>query len=125
VGHPVVMGKNTWLSIGKPLEGRINIILTHDVSMVIPGCIISDAVASILQDYPNQEVFVIGGADVFRQFIPHADKIYLTKIQQEFEGDTYFPEVNWADWSMVSYELKSTEDSYQMSFEIWEKKRKK
>jgi dihydrofolate reductase len=122
MGHPVVMGKNTWLSIGKPLDGRINIILTHDLSFNIPGCLTANSIDEILTDYRDEKIFVIGGSEVFRQFIPLSQKMYLTRIIHSFEGDTYFPELNWSFWEMTFYEFNNSESGYQFSFEIWERK---
>jgi dihydrofolate reductase len=122
MGHPVVMGKNTWLSIGKPLDGRINIILTHDLSFNIPGCLTANSIDEILTDYRDEKIFVIGGSEVFRQFIPLSKKMYLTRIIHSFEGDTYFPELNWSFWEMTFYEFNNSESGYQFSFEIWERK---
>lgn len=122
MGHPVVMGKKTWLSIGKPLDGRINIILTHDTSIEVPGCIVMNSVEQVLSNFLDAEIFVIGGANVFEQFLPYANKMYLTRIQHSFRGDTYFPSITWSDWEMVQYEQKDTESSYKISFEKWERK---
>lgn len=122
LGHPVVMGKNTWFSIGKPLDGRINFILTHDSSFQIPGCITVTSIQQVLNEFPDQEVFVIGGAETFRQFLPHATKIYLTRIMSTFEGDTYFPEPDWSEWEIVFFEQKATESGYEITFEIRERK---
>lgn len=124
MGHPVVMGKKTWLSIGKPLDGRINIILTRDINFSIPGCIIANSIQQVLEDFSDQELFVIGGEEVFRQFLPFTNKIYLSRIKQAFDGDTYFPEVDWSEWEIVFYEQKTTEAGYDISFEKWDRKNK-
>lgn len=122
MGHPVIMGKNTWLSIGKPLDGRLNIILTKDKSFQINGCLTVNSVEQVLTEYSDQEVFVIGGAETFRQFLPYTNIIYLTRIEHSFEGDVYFPEVNWDEWEIVSFEQKTSETGYKLSFEKWVKK---
>jgi len=121
MGKMVVMGKNTWLSIGKPLDGRINIILTHDPVFRIPGCLVFNSVQQVLDNSLESEIFVIGGADVFAQFIPFADTIYLTRINHSFLGDTYFPALNWQEWQMKLYEQIVTEAGFQVSFERWER----
>jgi dihydrofolate reductase len=122
MGHPVVMGRKTWMSIGKPLEGRINIILTHDFDFKIPECITANSIQQIIDDFPDKDLFVIGGAEVFRQFIHLTGRIYLTRINQAFDGDSYFPKVNWGEWLLVSYEHKSTAEGIELSFETWERK---
>jgi dihydrofolate reductase len=122
MGHPVIMGRKTWMSIGKPLEGRTNIILTHDSGFSIPGCITVNSIQQVMNDFPDQDILVIGGAELFRQFIPLAGRIFLTRINHEFDGDTYFPDISWDNWLLVSYERKHSEEGYDLSFETWEKK---
>jgi dihydrofolate reductase len=121
MGHIVVMGKRTWFSIGKPLDGRINIILTHDAEFSIPGCVVLNSVQQVLDYLQGNETFIIGGAHVFEQFILYADKIYLTRILHAFDGDTYFPELNWQEWIIKQYEQVTVESGYQLSLEKWER----
>lgn len=122
LGHPIVMGRKTWNSLGKALDGRINIILTSDTQLNIPGCIIVNSIEQILSGYSEQEIFVIGGASIFKQFLPHADKLYLTRIENAFEGDTYFPPITWEDWELMFYEQKNSVTGYNLSFEKWVRK---
>ncbi len=93
MGHPVVMGRKTFESIGKPLPGRENIVLTRDPHFNPPGVTLIHAVDEILN--MNGEIFVIGGAEIYKQFLPQSDKIYLTLIDDEFDGDAFFPEIDW------------------------------
>ncbi len=120
-GHPVVMGKKTWLSIGEPLDARINVVLTHDRSLRAEGCIIAHSVDQILSEFAGQEIFVIGGAKTFKQFLSYASKLYLTRIDGEFEGDTFFPEFNWQEWAIVCYEKKQSQTGFELAFEVWER----
>ncbi len=122
MGHPIIMGKKTWLSIGKPLDGRLNIILTHDSDIKIDGCLVYNNIESILSDFRNQEIFVIGGASIFKLFLPVVSTIYLTRINHSFIGDTYFPDVNWLEWNIASYEKITSETGYPISFEKWDRK---
>jgi dihydrofolate reductase len=122
MGHTVVMGKNTWISLGKPLEGRTNIILTHDTDYQIPGCLVYNSVEQVINGTQDDEVFIIGGSEVFKQFLPFANKMYITRIQHSFTGNKYFPPVNWQDWVMDSYELMKTQSGIDLAFEIWLKK---
>ena len=122
MSHPVVMGKNTWLSIGKTLEGRTNIILTHDPEFRIPGCITVNSIEEVLSTYSEEDVFVIGGAETFRQFLPYTNKMYITRIQNTYSGETYFPYVNWDEWEIVFYETVITESGFPISFERWIRK---
>lgn len=102
-GHTVVMGRNTWLSLPKrPLPNRTNIVITSDKSAVIEGATVVHSINEAIQMCPdNDESFIIGGASVYNQCYPLADKIYLTQIHKAFQADTFFPEITWADWQMV------------------------
>lgn len=94
MGHPVIMGGNTFLSIGRALPGRKNIIVTRDIDFIAPGCEISHSLEDILKKYKNsaEEAFVIGGGQIYAQALPHADKLYLTIVEDEPAADTYFPD---------------------------------
>jgi dihydrofolate reductase len=117
------MGKHTWMSLGKPLDGRTNVILTHDTDFSVKGCLVVNSIEQVLDEFADQELFVIGGADIFKQFLPFTSKIYLTRIMYVFSGDTYFPGIQWNDWSMISYEQIKSESGHNLSFETWEKKK--
>ncbi|MEK7096587.1 MAG: dihydrofolate reductase [Patescibacteria group bacterium] len=94
-GHPVIMGENTFKSIGRPLPNRLNIVLTKDKEYKPKGCImaysISEAV-KLAQAKDKEEIFFIGGGMIYKQAIPLADKLYLTMVEGEYEADVYFPE---------------------------------
>ncbi|HOD17485.1 MAG TPA: dihydrofolate reductase [Candidatus Cloacimonadota bacterium] len=120
-GHPVVMGKNTWMSLGKPLEGRTNIILTHDKDFHIDGCITLNSISELDNIFREEEIFVIGGANIFRQFLAIADRMYLTRIDYAFSGDTYFPDIDWQQWKLISFEQLTSEQGYKLAFEQWER----
>ena len=92
MGHPVVMGRKTYDSIGKPLPGRENIILTRNVDYQPEGCKVLHTVEELIQYIKNKndEVFVIGGAQLFKELFSVADRLYITEIHHEFEGDTFF-----------------------------------
>lgn len=102
MGKPVIMGRKTFESIGKPLLQRVNIVLTRDPSYQLSGCIVVHSIAETLQamqEYP--EVMVIGGEEIFRQFLPFTARMYLTLIHGDFIGDTYFPEFDLDEWEEV------------------------
>ncbi len=90
-GHIVVMGRKTFESIGKPLPNRGNVILTRNHDFKVEGCEISHSIEEIMKFY-GSNMFVIGGAEIYKEFLPYADIIELTYIYKEFEGDAYFPE---------------------------------
>lgn len=99
-GNPVVMGRKTYESIGKPLPNRRNIIITRDTNYEISGC---EVVSSIEEAFllTNNDCYIIGGGEIYKQTINIADKIYLTLVQKEFEGDTIFPELD-KEWVKIS-----------------------
>ncbi len=116
LGHNVIMGKNTWLSLGKALDERTNIVLTSDPNLIIPGIIVLHSVNELLDYIAEEESFVIGGGQLFQQFIHLANKLYITNIDAEFEGDTYFPEINLDDWQLVFFEQLQSRSGYAISF---------
>ena len=94
MGHPVIMGRKTFESIGHPLPGRKNIIISGQQGFAPEGCIVvRDLQSAITAAEGADEVFICGGESVFREAMPHADSIYLTIIEEEFDGDTFFPEI--------------------------------
>lgn len=102
MGKPILMGRKTWESLGRPLPGRTNIVITHDSGYQAAGCVVVNSIDAALQAAGEQdEVMVIGGAEFYRQVLPRADTLYLTRIHETFSGDTFFPELNEADWREV------------------------
>jgi len=105
-GHTVIMGKRTYFSLPRrPLANRTNIVITDVAGEKIDGCItvysIEDALAYCK---PSEETFIIGGASVYRQFLPLADRLYLTLVKKSFEGDVFFPEIQESGWKLFSKE---------------------
>ncbi len=98
MGHVVVMGRRTFQSIGRPLDGRINVVLSRERAFSAKGCITLHSPEEVMERFRGKEIFVIGGGEVFRAFIPVAERIYLTRIDHEFEGDTTFPPVDPSLW---------------------------
>ncbi len=93
-GHPVIVGRKTFESIGRPLSQRTNIVLTRSQGYSAPGCIVVHDLASAFAACANaKEVFICGGEDVFRQTIAQVDNIYLTIIHRKIEGDAFFPDI--------------------------------
>lgn len=95
-GHPIVMGRRTFESIGKALPNRTNIIITRDKNFQAEGVIVTHSLEEALRlavgKPGDSEVFVIGGGEIYKQALPAADKLYLTIIDKEIEGDTFFPD---------------------------------
>lgn len=125
-GHPVLMGRKTYESIGKPLPNRTNIILTHTTNYSAPDCLIihtMEAAISMAVELEMDEIFVIGGAEIFKQLLPQIQRLYLTQIHHTFDGDAFFPDLNPADWKEVSRELHHADDknNYDYSFIVMER----
>jgi len=102
MGHAVVMGRRTFESIGRPLPGRCNIILTGDRNYHPENCIIMHSVEEVLEYGKDRDIFIIGGAKVYKSFMNHAGMLYITLIDRDFEGDAYFPEIDKSQWTVVS-----------------------
>lgn len=121
-GHTVVMGRRTFQSLGGPLAQRNNIVLTKNPQFQFKGCLTVPSIAPVLELARQEEVMVIGGAMVFREFLPYAGRLYLTEIDAEFEGDAYFLELD-SSWHLVS-SLKGTKNSlnpFEYQFCIYER----
>ncbi len=103
MGHHMIMGRKTFDSIGKALPGRTTVVVTRNQELVIEGCIVAhslqQAIAACVND---EEIFIVGGAELYKQALPLADTLYLTEIQQYIEGDAHFPEFNNNAWLEVS-----------------------
>ena len=119
MGKPIIMGRKTFESIGKPLPGRNNIIITRDKNFKAQSCIvvhsIEEAISSVKD---NNEIFIIGGAELFKQTLPNIQRLYLTIIHHVFDGDTYFPEINSSEWREVEREFHAPDANniYSYSF---------
>ncbi|MBN1683882.1 MAG: type 3 dihydrofolate reductase [Gammaproteobacteria bacterium] len=100
----VVMGRKTYESIGKPLSGRENIIITHDPNYQARGCKIATSLEQAIKMASSKEVFIIGGQSLYAQTLPIADRLYLTLVDIECPGDTFFPAIHFKDWEEVSRE---------------------
>lgn len=118
LGSTIVMGRKTYESIGKPLPKRRNIILSRQ-EFHADGCETLHSIEEVERfNVDGEELFIIGGAHIFKETLPIADFLYLTYIDEEFEGDTYFPEVNEHDWELVSSEkgIKDEKNPYDYYF---------
>ena len=122
-GHTVIMGRRTFESIGRPLKGRRNVILSRDRSYAQPGCEIAHGVEEVLDRFRGQTLFVIGGAEVYRAFLPYAEKLYVTCIDHAFEGDETFPEFDLSDWRVVSERqgVMDEKNPYPHTFKVLER----
>jgi dihydrofolate reductase len=104
-GHHVIMGRRNYESIGKPLPDRTNIVVTRNPSYRAPGCLVMHSLEAALASAQNDpEIFVIGGADIYRQALDRADRLYLTLVHAQVQGDTYFPPIDERQWREISRE---------------------
>ena len=131
-GHPIITGRKNYESIPekyRPLPDRKNIVITRQADYSAPGAVvvssIDEAIKYVKQHFANEEVFVIGGAEIYRQTIALCDKIYLTRIHHSFEGDAFFPELPQADWKLVEHTDVATDEKnkYPFTFQTWERKK--
>jgi dihydrofolate reductase len=125
-GHKIIMGKNTFLSLPiRPLPNRTSIVITDDPTDNYEGCImaysIEDAMSKCEQ---NEECFIIGGGSVYSQFLPLAEKLYLTKVDRNYEADTFFPEIKEDEWELIEKEdhIDAENNSLPFSFQTYIRK---
>jgi dihydrofolate reductase len=123
MGHPLIMGRKTYASIGKPLPGRTNIVITRDTTQKIEGCVVvgslEEAISAAEKSEGADEVFIIGGGQIFKEALPFTDRLYLTLVKGDFGADVFFPE-----YAMFkkSIEREDHEDGeYRYSFITLEK----
>ncbi len=128
MGHHIIMGRKTYESIGKPLPGRTSVIITRDKSYFQPGCKIAYSIEEALKiahENGDDEAMIIGGGTIYKDSLAYCDKIYLTEIETEIsDGDTFFPEINPAEWVEVKRENFSADDKnpYNYSFVEYERR---
>jgi len=126
-GMPVVMGRKTFEAVSKPLPGRINIVITSNEGFFAKDVVTVKSVDQALKaaDETNcKEIFIIGGGEIYKQTMDIADKVYMTRVHAELEGDTFFPELNPDQWTLIeSTDIPSDEKhAIPFTFETWQKK---
>lgn len=125
MGHPILMGRKTFESIGKPLPGRENIVLTRNEQYSQEGIKVIHSLDEVLvnEAYADQNLFIIGGAEIFKECLHSADRLYVTKIDETFEGDTYFPEFKEEHYKIIHREKgpKDEKNPYDYEFIVFEK----
>lgn len=124
MGKPMIMGRKTWVSIGRPLPGRRSIVVTRDPMFRAEGCEIAHSLqAALKMAEPADEVAIIGGAQLFDEALPVADKLYLTVIDHLFQGDVYFPPIDATRWKEVTREEHASDGAnlYRYRFLVYER----
>lgn len=124
INNTVIMGRNTYESIGKPLTDRRNIIISTNKNLKIKGCEVFNNIEDALDASKTKEVFIIGGAKIWQQTIDKADKLYITKIEHTFTGDTYFPKYDENNWQEISSEShkKDEKNPHEYHFKTFTRK---
>lgn len=119
MGKPIVMGRLTWESIGRPLPGRQNIVITRRANYHAEGCDVVESPAAALAIAGDvEEIMIIGGGQIYDLFLPKASRLYLTRVQTEIEGDAYFPEISELDWELVGAESHKAGGANEFAFEF-------
>jgi len=116
-GHYIIMGRKTFESFPKPLPNRTHVIISRQTDYHVSGCIIVDSVQHALEVCPNdQEIFIIGGGQIYNQSLEIADKLDITKVHQTFDADTFFPEIDLNIWTLVSSEFHPKDEKHLIDF---------
>lgn len=119
-GHHIIMGRKTFESFPKPLPNRTHVIVSRQKYDAPEGCIVVDSIEKAIEVCPeNQDIFVIGGGEIYSLAMPLADKIDLTKVHATFEADTFFPEINLDDWKLAAskFHPKDEKHAYDFTFQ--------
>ena len=123
MGKPIVMGRKTWESIGRPLPGRQNIVVSRQPGLQCEGAeVVTSAEAAVAAAAGAGEIMIIGGSEIYALFLPLADRVYLTRVHAHVEGDAVFPALGDA-WRLLSDERHAADDNndHDMSFRVYER----
>ena len=116
LGNTVLMGRKTWESLGKPLEGRANWVLTRDAAFAAPGARVLHDLDAALAQPAQGELLVIGGAELYRQALPLAGRLELTRVHARVEGDTHFPDYDPAQWRETARRDRAADERHAYSY---------
>ncbi|MDO5667101.1 MAG: dihydrofolate reductase [Alcaligenaceae bacterium] len=128
MGSPIIMGRVTWESLGRPLPGRLNIVISRNSSYEAEGAELVDdlesAIALAKEKAPEQDIFIIGGGQIYAQALDSglADKVYATEIHNKIEGDTSFPELDMELWKEISRDPQPIDNDYDFDFVIYQRR---
>lgn len=116
-GHYIIMGRKTFESLPKPLPNRTHIIITRQKNYKVEGCHVVNSIEKAIEISPkDEEVFIIGGAEIYNQSIDFADKIELTRVHSNFDADAYFPEINLNEWELIFEEFHTKDEKHNFDF---------
>ncbi len=125
MGKPIVMGRLTWESIGRPLPGRQNIVLTRQADFDASGCdVVTSPAVALRAAGDAAEIVIIGGSQVYDLFLPKAGRLYLTRVHAEVDGDAFFPTIDEQAWTLVDSESHAAGDANEFAFEFTTYERK-
>ncbi len=124
MGKPIVMGRKTWESIGRPLPGRQNIVVTRNPDYSADSCLVVGSLKAAVENARGDEVMVIGGGQLYEQALPHATRMILTLVDCEPDADTWFPDWNEADWRQVSQRCEVADENNKYTYRVVELVRK-
>ncbi|MFB9757987.1 dihydrofolate reductase [Ectobacillus funiculus] len=118
----IILGRKNFESIGKPLPNRLNVVLTRDKNLQIDGCQVNHSLEEVMSEFKDdpREIFIFGGTEIYQLFLPYVHKMYITQIHHTFDGDTYFPSFNKAEWTTVSEKEGQVDERniYQHTFYV-------
>lgn len=119
MGKPIVMGRRTWESIGRPLPGRRNVVISRKPDYDAEGADVVDSPSAALKLLAGAaEIMVIGGGEIYRQFLERAVEVFLTRVDVDIDGDTLFPELSAAEWSLQSADAHPADARHAYDFEF-------
>ncbi len=126
IGHHIIMGRSSYDSIGKPLPKRTNIIITKDPFFIVSNCLIAHSIEEALSlafENGEEECFIIGGGQIYRQTVDFWDRLYITEVQIDVKGDTYFPTIQLEDWMLKSevHNVPDEKNPYHYTFKVYER----
>ena len=122
LGHPIIMGRRTWESLGKPLPGRENIVISRKAGFEAPGASVASMIGAAVALCSGEPLaFVIGGAEIYAAALPLADGLVLTEIQKDYEGDTRFPDWDRQAWRASQKETHTSADGVRFDFVLYER----
>jgi dihydrofolate reductase len=131
MGKPILMGRKTYESIGRPLPGRTNIVITRDPNWTAVGVEVVNSLDAAMvageeacKEAKSDEIMVIGGAQIYRDCLPLASKLYLTQVEAEIEGDAFFPNIDFNQWQKIAETIPKTMDSYNYRFVVLQRVQK-
>jgi dihydrofolate reductase len=114
--HVIIMGRKTFESIGRVLPNRTNVVITRNKDLVFDGCVMCSSLEQAIEKYAKEDVFIIGGGEIYKQAMAIADRVYLTKVDTELEADTHFQELSEKDWEVTLLEKHSTDEKHPYNY---------